>query len=136
MVLVTADNLANSYGSVRAVNGLSLKIDDGSISGLIGPNGAGKTTTIKMILGLLRPDGGRVQTFGQNPWDNPEIRKLMGVVYEKALFPSHQGTLGRDATEIRDSSRYDQPSTARYRRRNDVQPRSSGKELSPRSSSS
>jgi len=93
MVLVTAENLAKSYGRVRAVNGLSLKIDDGSISGLIGPNGAGKTTTIKMILGLLRPDAGRVQTFGQNPWDNPEIRKLMGVVYEKALFPSHQRAL-------------------------------------------
>ena len=58
MVLVTAENLEKSYGRVRAVNGLSLKIDDGSISGLIGPNGAGKTTTIKMILGLLRPDGG------------------------------------------------------------------------------
>ena len=93
MVLVTAENLAKSYGRVRAVNGLSLKIDDGSISGLIGPNGAGKTTTIKMILGLLRPDGGKIQTFGQNPWDNPEIRKLMGVVYEKALFPSHQRAL-------------------------------------------
>ncbi len=93
MVLVAAENLAKSYGRVRAVNGLSLKIDDGSVSGLIGPNGAGKTTTIKMILGLLRPDGGKVQTFGQNPWDNPEIRKLMGVVYEKALFPSHQKAL-------------------------------------------
>jgi ABC-2 type transport system ATP-binding protein len=93
MVLVTAENLAKSYGRVRAVNGLSLKIDDGSISGLIGPNGAGKTTTIKMILGLLRPDGGKVLTFGQNPWDNPEIRKLMGVVYEKAFFPSNQRAL-------------------------------------------
>jgi len=93
MALVTAENLAKSYGRVRAVNGLSLKIEDGSISALIGPNGAGKTTTIKMILGLLRPDAGRVQTFGQNPWDNPEIRKLMGVVYEKALFPSHQRAL-------------------------------------------
>ncbi len=93
MALVTAENLAKSYGRVRAVNGLSLKIDEGSISGLIGPNGAGKTTTIKMILGLLRPDGGKVLTFGQNPWDNPEIRKLMGVVYEKAFFPSNQRAL-------------------------------------------
>ena len=93
MALVTAENLAKSYGSVRAVNGLSLKIDDGSISGLIGPNGAGKTTTIKMVLGLLRPDGGKVETFGHDPWDNPDIRKLIGVVYEKAFFPSHQKTL-------------------------------------------
>ncbi len=93
MALVTAENLAKSYGNVRAVNGLSLKIDDGSISGLIGPNGAGKTTTIKMILGLLRPDRGKVETFGHDPWDNPQIRKLTGVVYEKAFFPSHQKTL-------------------------------------------
>jgi ABC-2 type transport system ATP-binding protein len=93
MVLVVAENIAKSYGSVRAVNGLSLRIDDGSVSGLIGPNGAGKTTTIKMILGLLRPEAGRVQTLGQDPWDNPDIRKLMGVVYEKALFPSHQRAL-------------------------------------------
>jgi len=42
MVLVVAENIAKSYGSVRAVNGLSLRIDDGSVSGLIGPNGAGK----------------------------------------------------------------------------------------------
>src|SRR5712692_1463627 len=93
MVLVNAANLAKSYGSVHAVNGLSLSIEEGSISGLIGPNGAGKTTTIKMILGLLRPDGGRVETFGHDPWDNPEIRKLIGVVYEKAFFPSHQKAL-------------------------------------------
>jgi ABC-2 type transport system ATP-binding protein len=93
MVLVTAENLAKSYGSIRAVDGLSLKIDDGSISGLVGPNGAGKTTTIKMILGLLRPDAGKVETFGHDPWDNPEIRTLIGVVFEKAFFPSHQKTL-------------------------------------------
>ncbi|MBS7649652.1 ABC transporter ATP-binding protein, partial [Candidatus Bathyarchaeota archaeon] len=87
---VVAENLVKSYGKVRAVDGLSLMLNEGSVTGLIGPNGAGKTTTIKIILGLLKPDDGRVEVFGQDPWDNPKIRTLIGVVYEKAFFPSHQ----------------------------------------------
>ncbi|MHA2314675.1 MAG: ABC transporter ATP-binding protein, partial [Candidatus Hermodarchaeia archaeon] len=85
--------LAKSYGRVIAVEGLNLTVDKDSVTGLIGPNGAGKTTTIKMILGLLKPDRGHVKVFGQNPWDNTVIRSLIGVVYEKAFFPSHQKTL-------------------------------------------
>ncbi len=60
---------------------------------MIGPNGAGKTTTIKMILGLLRPDSGKVEVLGEDPWDNPRVRRSVGVVYEKAYFPSHQKVL-------------------------------------------
>jgi ABC-2 type transport system ATP-binding protein len=76
-----------------AVDGLSLTLNEGSVTALIGPNGAGKTTTIKMILGLLRPDKGQVEVFGQDPWDNSEMRALIGVVHEKPFFPSHQETL-------------------------------------------
>jgi ABC-2 type transport system ATP-binding protein len=93
MALVVAENLEKRYGKVLAVDGLSLTLNEGSVTGLIGPNGAGKTTTIKMILGLLRPDKGRLEVFGQDPWDNSEIRALIGVVYEKPFFPSHQETL-------------------------------------------
>jgi ABC-2 type transport system ATP-binding protein len=46
-----------------------------------------------MVLGLLRPDKGEVEVFDQDPWDNPEIRTLIGVVHEKPFFPSHQETL-------------------------------------------
>jgi ABC-2 type transport system ATP-binding protein len=93
MSLIVAENLAKSYGSVVAVDGLNLRMDEGTIMGLIGPNGAGKTTTIKMILGLLKPDRGYVKVFGQDSWDNADIRLQIGVVYEKAFFPSHQSVL-------------------------------------------
>jgi len=93
MSLIVAEGLSKSYGRVVAVDNLNLSLDEGSVTGLIGPNGAGKTTTIKMILGLLKPDKGWVKVFGQNPWDNTAIRPMIGVVYEKAFFPSHQKTL-------------------------------------------
>jgi ABC-2 type transport system ATP-binding protein len=92
MELIVAEGLAKSYGRVVAVDGLNLALDEGSVTGLIGPNGAGKTTTIKMILGLLKPDRGYVKVFGKDPWDNTAMRSLIGVVYEKAFFPSHQKT--------------------------------------------
>jgi len=91
--LIVAENLHKSYGKIVAVKGLNLKVNEGSIMGLIGPNGAGKTTTIKIILGLLRPDEGKVAVFGENPWDNPKIREKIGVIYEKAYFPSHHKVL-------------------------------------------
>lgn len=91
--LIVVDDLHKSYGKVLAVNGLNLKVDEGTVMGLIGPNGAGKTTTIKVILGLLKPDRGRVAVFGENPWDNPTIREEIGVIYEKAYFPAHHRVL-------------------------------------------
>jgi len=93
MSLIVTEGISKSYGKVVAVDSLNLSLDEGSVTALIGPNGAGKTTTIKMILGLLKPDKGWVKVFGQDPWDNTAIRSMIGVVYEKAFFPSHQKTL-------------------------------------------
>jgi ABC-2 type transport system ATP-binding protein len=93
MSLIVAEDLVKKYGKVVAVDGLYLNVEEGVITGLIGPNGAGKTTTIKIVLGLLKPDRGHVEVFGQEPWDNPDLRELTGVVHEKAYFPSHQKVL-------------------------------------------
>lgn len=93
MVLVTIEGLVKSYGKVLAVDGLSLRIEEGTIMGLIGPNGAGKTTTIKVLLGLLRRNKGKVEVFGQDPWDNPDIKSRIGAVHEKANFPPHHKVL-------------------------------------------
>jgi len=93
MSLVMVEGLSKRYGSIKALDNVSLSLTEGSITGLVGPNGAGKTTAIKVILGLLLPDAGRVEVFGQNPWDNEKIRGRIGVVYEKSFFPPHQNIL-------------------------------------------
>jgi ABC-2 type transport system ATP-binding protein len=60
-VTIAADGLSRSFGGNDAVDGVSFTIETGEVVGLLGPNGAGKTTTIRMLLGLLRPQGGTVE---------------------------------------------------------------------------
>ena len=67
LAAVSADSLTRSFGSVRAVDGISLEVQPGEIVAFLGPNGAGKTTTIDMFLGLSKPDSGTVSIFGRSP---------------------------------------------------------------------
>ena len=93
MTLISAQNLTKHYGIVCAVDQLDLQVEEDSIMCLIGPKGAGKTTMMKMILGLVKPDAGRVKVFEEDPWDNVDLRNRMGVVYENPAFPAHQKAL-------------------------------------------
>ncbi len=63
--IIAATSLQKAFASVTAVTGLTFSIAAGSCTGLLGPNGAGKTTTMRMIMGLTRPSGGRIDVFGQ-----------------------------------------------------------------------
>ncbi len=62
--MLTASNLSKDYGRLRAVDSVSFSVNRGEVFGFLGPNGAGKTTTIKMLAGLLRPDGGKIEKAG------------------------------------------------------------------------
>jgi ABC-2 type transport system ATP-binding protein len=74
-------DLVKSFGDKRAVDGLSLLVEPGSMYGLVGPNGAGKTTTLSMVTGLLRPDAGTVEVLGHDVWADPVAAKaLIGVL--------------------------------------------------------
>src|SRR5438105_1245590 len=77
MIQVTA--LQKSYGSLRAVDGVSFEIHPGETFGLLGPNGAGKSTTIHLMAGLLRPDAGQVTINGAADPTREEVRRQIGV---------------------------------------------------------
>ena len=82
---VTVSDVSKSFESVQAVRHLSLQIQPGEIYGLIGPNGAGKTTTIRMLLGILMPDSGRIELLGKS--SAREIPDQVGFLpEERGLF--------------------------------------------------
>jgi ABC-2 type transport system ATP-binding protein len=87
--MITADGLVKTFGDLRAVDGVSLRIERGTTFGLLGPNGAGKSTTISMLVGLLDPDEGTVELVGHgSPSKSHEIRRKMGVAPQAlALYP-------------------------------------------------
>ncbi len=62
--VLSVEGLCKSFGSLRAVDGVSFHVAPGEIVGLVGPNGAGKTTTINMVLGVLQPTAGRIEIEG------------------------------------------------------------------------
>lgn len=83
--------LAKSYGSVNAVDGIDLSVDNGKIFGFLGPNGAGKTTTIKLLTTLIPPTMGNIKILGLDAIQSPlEVRKKIGVVLQQ---PSYEPTL-------------------------------------------
>lgn len=77
MLILT--NLRKSFGAIKAVDDVSLRINRGEVFGLLGPNGAGKSTTINMAVGLLTPDSGSVELEGLGRPSNPAVRSRIGV---------------------------------------------------------
>ncbi|MCE4615488.1 MAG: ABC transporter ATP-binding protein [Aeropyrum sp.] len=67
MYTVVVEEVRKRFGSVVAVSGVSFKVAGGEIYCIVGPNGAGKTTTLRMVTGLIAPDGGRVEVLGGDP---------------------------------------------------------------------
>ena len=80
---IQLDNLRRDFGSVRALDGLSLEVPAGIIFGFLGPNGAGKTTTIRILLGLLEPTSGRAEVMGYDTITQADqVRVNSGVLLE------------------------------------------------------
>lgn len=85
MSVIHLENVDKAFGSVKAVNELSFDVKRGHITGFLGANGAGKTTTIKMLLGFIKPDAGRVLVNGANPV-LAETRGAIGFMPETAWY--------------------------------------------------
>jgi ABC-2 type transport system ATP-binding protein len=90
---IDAEGLIKRFGKLPALDGLDLHVRTGEVHGFLGPNGAGKTTTIRILLGLMRHDGGRVQLLGGDPWTDATAlhRRLAYVPGDVTLWPNLTG---------------------------------------------
>jgi ABC-2 type transport system ATP-binding protein len=85
--MIAIDNLVKRYGSLTAVDGVSLDVGSGEIHGFLGPNGAGKTTTIRMIAGLLKPTSGTIRVNGHDLASEPELAKAsLGFIPDRPFI--------------------------------------------------
>jgi ABC-2 type transport system ATP-binding protein len=84
---VSIVDVVKHFGSLQALAGVSLVIEEGEFFGLLGPNGAGKTTLISCLAGLIRPDSGTLKVLGHDVInDFREARRLLGVVPQELVF--------------------------------------------------
>lgn len=97
--VIEASGLTKSFGRFQALKGVDLTVQRGEVHGFLGPNGAGKSTTIRVLLGLLRSDGGTVRLMGRDPWrDVVELhRRLAYVPGDVSLWP---GMTGGEAIDL------------------------------------
>ncbi|MFJ5799630.1 ABC transporter ATP-binding protein [Streptomyces decoyicus] len=78
---IRVDGLRKAFGRTHALDGLDLHVEAGEVHGFLGPNGAGKSTTIRVLLGLLRADGGTARLLGKDPWqDAVELHRRIAYV--------------------------------------------------------
>jgi ABC-2 type transport system ATP-binding protein len=114
--VILVESLVKTFGSFRAVDGVSLDVKPGEIHGFLGPNGAGKTTTIRMIAGLLKPSSGRVSIDGHDLAKEPEAAKrALGFIpdrpflYEKLTAAEflrfHGGLYGLEGEPVEERAR-------------------------------
>src|SRR5262245_9460302 len=91
--IVRIEDLVKRFGSFRALDGLDLDVRRGEVHGFLGPNGAGKSTTIRILLGLMRHDGGTIMLYGRDPWsEGTRLRSdLAYVPGDVSLWPGLTG---------------------------------------------
>ena len=89
---IEVENLHKSYGDLKAVDGLSLDVEEGEVFGLLGPNGAGKTTTVEILIGLRQRDSGSVRVMGFDPaQEGDAVKTQIGVqLAANAALPAAQ----------------------------------------------
>src|SRR3954447_6611353 len=90
---ISVTGLHKSFGRTHALDGLDLAVETGEVHGFLGPNGAGKSTTIRVLLGLLRADGGVARLLGGDPWRDAVAlhRRLAYVPGDVTLWPNLSG---------------------------------------------
>jgi ABC-2 type transport system ATP-binding protein len=89
-VPLVIENLSKLYpGGLKAVDGLSFRVEQGQVLGLLGPNGAGKTTSLRMLMGLIQPTEGSIRVFGHKMYSGAPVLSRIGSFVEGAGFLPH-----------------------------------------------
>ena len=87
---IIAEDLVKTYGKIRALDGLSLRVPEGTVLGLLGPNGAGKTTAARILTTLVRPDSGRATVAGYDVVREPQaLKRVIGLSGQNAAVDEH-----------------------------------------------
>jgi ABC-2 type transport system ATP-binding protein len=84
--VASLEGVNKNYENVRALRGVDFRVRTGEVVALLGPNGAGKTTAVKLLLGLMQPNSGKVRVFGADP-TNPENRMKTGAMLQVGRVP-------------------------------------------------
>lgn len=85
--VIEVENIRKVYGSTVAVDDISLTVEAGEIFCILGPNGAGKSTAVESIMGLRKPDQGRIRVLGLDPQGDNELRQKIGIQLQQANIP-------------------------------------------------
>jgi ABC-2 type transport system ATP-binding protein len=97
--MIETENLRREYGGRAALHGLTLTVAAGEILGFLGPNGAGKSTTVKILTGMIKPDGGRARVAGFDVvQDALEVKRRIGYVPESAAL--YESLTAREYLEL------------------------------------
>ncbi|HUU48227.1 MAG TPA: ATP-binding cassette domain-containing protein [Nitrosopumilaceae archaeon] len=114
MSCIKVDNLSKSYGSLKAVDEITMAVKRGQVFGFLGPNGAGKSTTIKLLTTLIQPSGGSLNILGIDAIKNPlKVRHKIGVVLQQ---PSYEPTLSVEKSLEKYGMMWNVPKIERKRR--------------------
>ncbi len=84
--MIQVNNVVKTFDGFRALDGLTMKVERGSIYGLVGPNGSGKSTILRHITGVYRPDSGSVLVEGKPVYENPEIKARIAVIPDELYY--------------------------------------------------
>lgn len=106
--MIEFSNLIKRYGKLEVLKGIDVNIQQGKVTSIVGPNGSGKTTIIKIILGLVKPDYGKISINGEIINGNYEYRNNIGYMPQLASFPENLTVL--EVINMVKDIRNDQPS--------------------------
>ena len=84
--MIKVSNVTKSFDGFKALDGLSMTVENGSIYGLVGPNGAGKSTILRHIMGIYRPDSGSILVNGQPVYENPQVKAGIAAIPDELYY--------------------------------------------------